>query len=415
MDTTFRDGIEVTLIVSDSTVTKTYGVSNDGLLEKHDAPGLSRASAERVPANDAGTFADLLTNTRPHEVYVLGSCLKLGDQHQLVTKDALLDNPGAVARTDQFFAYRPGCPAWLGLDIDIGQFPDSLRKMIEAAGGYRRVLELVIPGLGKVSLVARPSSSSGIRNRKTGVSTGLRGLHIYILVLDGSDARRVVKAIHGRLVLAGFGWPFISQAGTMQVRSIVDTVASGNGSRLWYEANAILTHPDLEHVPGGRKIVVQDGDPLDTSTIPDLTNQELDRVREIGANLRSSVRQQADAIKARRERELDSGYQIIGTTPADYPIIELTGAHPIRLDDGRVVRVIDLLAEPKAFHRLTCADPLEPDYNGGRNLAVIYTLPSPGRRPQPQIFSQAHGGQLFVFRLNADEVVQFIRDKEHAL
>ncbi len=414
MNNTSGDGAEITRVVSQKPLTKAYGVAADGAFEKGDAPGLSRATVERVPASRAASLGSLLAATKSNEAFVLGSCQKPGDRHPLVVKEALSDNPDAVARTDEFFAYRPGSPAWLGLDLDVGQSPDDLRDRVEAAGGYRRVLGTVIPGLDQLDLVARPSSSSGIRNRKSGKSTGLRGLHIYIRASDGSDARRVVKAIHGRLVLAGFGWPFITRAGTVQVRSIVDTVASGNGSRLWYEADAILVDPALEHVPGGRKIVVQPGSPLDTSAIPDLTSLELERLRQVAADIRSGAREPAEVIKAHRERELGANFQEVGRTPADYPIIELTGAHPIQLDDGRVVRVIDLLAEPQAFHRLTCADPLEPEYNGGRNLAVIFTLPSPGRRAQPQIFSQAHGGQLYVFRLTAAEVIQFIRDKEHA-
>lgn len=50
---------------------------------------------------------------------------------------------------------------------------------------------------------------------------------------------------------------------------------------------------------------------------------------------------------------------------------------------------------PASFHRMTCPDPMEPEYGCGRNVAVAQMS------GQAQIYSQAHGGT--VYRLYRDE------------
>ena len=59
-------------------------------------------------------------------------------------------------------------------------------------------------------------------------------------ILDGGDAADFVSRLHDRLVLAGWGSTFVSEAGSVQVRSLIDTSASGVGERLWFEADAIV-------------------------------------------------------------------------------------------------------------------------------------------------------------------------------
>ena len=66
---------------------------------------------------------------------------------------------------------------------------------------------------------------------------------------------------------------------------------------------------------------------------------------------------------------------------------ELSGDFEIYLDEGGPVTVREIIANPDQFHRQTCADPLEPDYGGGRNLAILYT---DGHRAR--VCSLAHGG-----------------------
>ena len=68
------------------------------------------------------------------------------------------------------------------------------------------------------------------------------------------------------------------------------------------------------------------------------------------------------------------------------------GSHEIVLTGGAVVTVDEILSKPDRYHNAECADPLEPDYNNDDRIAVIRADNS------PNIFSQAHGGQLFVLR-----------------
>lgn len=54
------------------------------------------------------------------------------------------------------------------------------------------------------------------------------------------------------------------------------------------------------------------------------------------------------------------------------------------------VTVREILANPTCYHRRVCLDPLEPDYDGGRPVAMLFTLGGPAR-----VHSFARGGRTF--------------------
>ena len=68
----------------------------------------------------------------------------------------------------------------------------------------------------------------------------------------------------------------------------------------------------------------------------------------------------------------------------------------LKFDRHGWVSVADVLADLKKYDRATLADPLEPDYNGGRNVAILYANIGKGRSI---IHSFAHGDK--VYRLHA--------------
>ena len=124
---------------------------------------------------------------------------------------------------------------------------------------------------------------------------------------------------------------------------------------------------------------------LDTKVaLAPLSVEEMDHLRGIHAELCASV---ADEAAIKRQRHV-SGFakQIVrrgedaSTTPdlverlldADARGV-LSGRHLLRLDDGRVVTVRDILADREAFHRATCAEPLDP------NMVAERTKPSSTR------------------------------------
>ena len=78
----------------------------------------------------------------------------------------------------------------------------------------------------------------------------------------------------------------------------------------------------------------------------------------------------------------------------------LHGRHVLRFDDGRVVSVADILRNRDQFQRATCADPLEPEYGGGSNKAVVFT---DGQRAR--LFTHAHGGRLYDLAFDEIDIV----------
>ena len=156
----------------------------------------------------------------------------------------------------------------------------------------------------------------------------------------------------------------------------------------------------LRLAPVPRKWTLKQGGFLNTLALPPLTPAECNELTRIQSAVIAENAREA-GLKRRQWREKRKAELVargVDPTVADKALGNAVEHHSldadffIRLDDGSDVTVREILAKPSAFHRKTCADPLEPDYGGGRNKAIIYADASPIR-----IHSQAHGG--IVYRL----------------
>ena len=74
-----------------------------------------------------------------------------------------------------------------------------------------------------------------------GAATQDRGFHCYFIASDGVAARDFVRTLADRLMLNGFIWGNVTSAGLVVYRTLFDVAASGDASRLWYEADAVLS------------------------------------------------------------------------------------------------------------------------------------------------------------------------------
>ncbi len=237
------------------------------------------------------------------------------------------------------------------------------------------------------------------------------GYHVYIPTVDGGDAKAFVGRLHDRLVLAGWGFPFVSEAGSVQVRSLVDTAASGMGERLWFEASAVLG-AGLEHVGQARAPESFRGRVLDTKdALPPLTADEQSKLRDIHMALRDSVASVAASKRQQhvehiREQITQRGEDPTSATAVVARLVDadtrgvLNGRHPLHMDNGSIATVNDVLTNRSDYHMITCADPLEPSYGGGTNKAVIFT---DGRRPR--LYSHAHGGRLYTLAYDEADLI----------
>jgi hypothetical protein len=378
----------------------------DGRLANDDrACSMSRGTARRVrvdPANMAA-LAGLISNFTSREAYALGR-LKDGlpDRVPVVTAakvgEAQKADPTTITRSLDYLAFAKGEPGIALIDVDRKGMPDAVKARVAGAEGFWGALCTVVPALRSVALVARASTSSGIRNRATGEaypSSG--GFHCAVAVAACADIPRFLIDLHDRLWLAGFGWGWGSACGSFLERSLVDK-ACGSPERLIFEGKPIIEEP-LEQAP--RNAVAHEGAILDTmAACPSLTPAE-----------RLEVKRLKDAERTRLKPELDSARgkwseghikRLVGKGATEDEARatvnrwidrkELTGDFPLPFDDRELAgaTVAGVLAAPKTFIGRTLADPVEgPAY--GRGKAIVF------RRQNGSLFihSFAHGGTVF--------------------
>lgn len=403
--------ISFTIIESSSgPLTKTYTVGPDGAPVKAKDAGMSAGTAKRMtlcgtPTDVAEQFADMLSALKQHEALIMAPPPSGKAPWPVLRKDEIGDRTDAIARTKEHFQ-RPAGPGLFALDIDGKGFPPHiLAKLTAQPGKLSGALAGVCPPLGTAAMVIRSSVSVGIRNKATDQQTpGTSGQHRYFLVRDGADAAAFADRLRDHLMLAGFGWAEVSKSGAVLFRTLIDDSASADASRLLYEADAVLADDALEHVADARKPTVREGGLLDTRALPDLTDEQRAELASIKDKLRAGKRGECETVRASWLAERGSELVSRGVKPevATRVLIracetcELEPDFLLQLDDGSAVTIREIMGQPAKYHGKTCADPLEPDYGGGRNKAIIYT------DGIPQIRSLAHGGITYPLRPNAE-------------
>lgn len=407
-------------IVSNNAGPLTKGFQDDGHggFIKRPEPPLFDGEVRRVrlPASEewARAFTNHLLSLRPNEAVICGD-YDGPDTMALVSKQRHPTRPDAHIRTKDTFQTRVRTPGLVFIDIDAKDLPRRLREDIANRGGLLATLDQAAPGLAAAGYIARPSVSSGVINERSGREYPGGGLHLYFAAFDGGDTRDFVQRVSKRAVLLGYGYASVSKAGVISIRSPIDAAASGDPCRLCYEADPVFG-PGIAQKPSARMPQAHPGPLLDTRGIcPPLTVEEEANYKAKCAELIANVREEAEAVRAEwsirqgEKRRLTN--RAISADPVKFggygEPIKLYGEAQILLDDGVIVTVLDILREPKRFQGMTCADPLEWDYGGGRNKAIIKTA-----CPSPEIFSHAHGGQTFLLRLNAADLVTLLSDKE---
>lgn len=394
-----------TVAESERALTKAYTVGPDGLPAKLADAGMSAGTARRVElSGDPGAImrrlAEHLTQLTSHQAIILAPPPAGRDVWTIVRKEDASPETGTIARTRDFFR-RPEGPGLVALNFDGKTFPADILSRLSDAGGVSGILAAVFPAFADAARVSRASVSVGIRDTATGEETPpTSGRHHYYIAANADDAPRFGEVLRDRLTLAGWAWGEISKSGTVLFRSLIDAAVTIDGSRLVYEANAILADDRLEHVEEARTPDPRAGGLLDTRMLPDLTPQETAELERIKAGIRGGLQEASAAARAVWMKE--RGKELVargvaapaaqGALAAACESRELCGDFPIHLDNGDVVTVREILAAPAKYHKKTCADPLEPDYGGGHDKAIIYA------DGQPHIFSHAHGGGDYALR-----------------
>ena len=356
-----------------------------------------RGTAHRAKIDSVHALADLINKFRSNQAYALGR-LKDGvkDGAAVVTAKEIKDagDLSVIARTMKYLVFKEGEPGFVLLDIDLKGMPETVKRSIEGCGGPWGALCKAFPELKTIARVERASTSSGLRNSKTGETfPGSGGLHIVIPVLDAADVPRCLSILHDRLWLAGFGWGMVSGAGSFLERSLIDK-SVGSSERLIFEAAPTVVLPLVQE---GREAKAYDGEVLDTPLRAPLTDAEEGELKKLLAAENARLLPEREAKRAEWsvshiKRLTASG---MTETAARAQVSrwldrqELSGDFPLLFDDPKIAgtTVAEVLATPDKYVDETLSDPIE-GLAYGRGKAKLF------RRDNGSlsIHSFAHGG-----------------------
>jgi hypothetical protein len=305
--------------------------------------------------------------------------------------------PGFAARTAGTIQYSDQ-PGLVLLDFDIKAMPENVRAALLGLGGFCAALETVRPGLAAAGHIRRKSTSAGIYHSQTGATYSSGGEHVYVLVHEGTDAKRFLYTLHDRCWRAGLGWYIVGKAGQLLERSIVDRAVCA-AERLVFEANPDLEPPLAQEK---REATIHDGAPLDTrAACADLSGAEAAELQRRKAAAAHALRKEAEAAKKDfiGEQTEKAIARCINRNKARCTVEQwcngvLRPGVIVEFDDPDLgaVPVADILSDPGRFDGETLADPIE-GVGYGRNCAIVQV-----RSDGVYIYSFAHGSCTYTLR-----------------
>ena len=375
-------------------LTKKWEIIN-GEPVKTSAGEMLEGLAACVPVAGPADFVRLLPALRENQALVFGLPPELSCR--VTTRQKLVDSPGEIARTKEYFKWNDGS-GWMMLDYDPqeGKAPLTREELLEA-------LYSAAPGLRAAPMVWGVSSSSNIHNADSGEEvTGVRGQRLYLLVANAKDIERAGTVLFDRLWLAGYGRYDISSSGTLMPRTLVDK-AVWQPNRLDFAAPPVCIAP-LESRRPAPVAMNNDAPALDLQlAIPDLTPEENSQLGRLQQRAEAERRDKAAAVrhkwlrekvahlpedeqeqtKARLSRSLDTGV--------------LNGDFILVSADGGRITVDQILAECKVWHEARFHDPFEAEHRDDPRIAVVYFNADGTAR----LYSHAHGGKNYKLEATA--------------
>jgi hypothetical protein len=369
--------IEITTLASATgPLTKRISLSPEGkLISDGSACVMGSGYARRNRLSGVAEFAGLIGRLDTTQAIALGSLRSdLPDDVQITTAMNLAKlngsaPPDLIARTAGHIAYAPGAQAFALLDYDTKGMPSAVRGRLDTLGGFWPALLSVAPDFASGARVVRRSTSSGIARSDTGeMLPGSDGVHVFILIKDGSDTERFLKTLHDRCWLAGLGWMMVGAGGQFLERSIVDRMVYA-AERLVFEGPPILMAPLIQdqtlRVPA-----VTEGEPIDSlAACRALTIVERAKLEEMKGADRHRVSPAAATARAAFVKE--HGARISARTGVSVAVAERTVerqcggvllpdvALEFDSEDMAGCTVGNVLADPARFVGATLADPFE--------------------------------------------------------
>jgi len=360
-------------------VAKRYELVNEHAVKKP-AATFKSGPYKKTSVTSMGEFAVFLKTLQPGDFITAGV-----NQNQPSGMCGLGEKD--VHRTKENFQFASG---ELGLVIIDSDNLGALN--LHDTNSFAKALELLI---GDADYSLSPSASSGITVNS--IVGPIKGMHAFVFIHDASQIPETLEILHKRSVLMGYGYPLVTKAGVILIRSLVDT-AMKTPNQPCFEGGAILA----EGLTQDRKISYRQhcDEPRYLNVVPlsleedaefEIKTKELtDSVAEAAAAIRASWLEEHGKKLAAKGFEPGTIKNILDAAlSVERPI--LSSDFEIYTDNYGIKTVRELLADPEVYHEATCGDPLDPDDGVGK--AKIYTLNKDGR---PAIHSFAHGGATYI-------------------
>ncbi len=378
-------------------LTKSITLKDGKLVKDGNACKMYSGTVETVTVESMQALADLFARLELNQAIGLGTTdysyceLAQDARQQIVTKQALDQNPGAIARGAEFFRYEPGQPAPILIDRD-GSDGDLMTRA--------RALQMLgeaVPDFDGLGVLVTDSSSSYISTTDGVELSGEGNHHTYLVAKDGADIPRFTEAFEGHLWLKGYGRPCVTRSGAYLSRTVFDKSVH-SPERLVFEAGAKLGPGLVQRRPAPW---VREGAMFDTRLLPDLTDAELVTIKRMQAECRASVADDVARVRTVYEGQERAKLVSKGKTAEDAERIVADRVSLSLNDDDLLyfdrlsdaITVGEVRAKRDEFINATMADPLEPDY-GGASGSVVKGKAQLLARPDGELWikSFAHGG-----------------------
>ena len=379
------------------TLTKVCSLDPSGNVTIEPSAQMTKGEAKVVSITSAFELAQLISKITTSQAMIWGipKDMVVGDTVSLVSSKKYHESGShtlQITRTKDHFQWAEGAGV-LMLDFDFkhnGLTKDNILK----------IMQTVIPNLEQTAYVWWCSSSSYLYKNDEEFA-GLKGQRLYLLVKKAQDIERVGRVIFQRLWLLGHGSIEVSKSGSLLMRTLIDSNV-WQPNRLDFISGAKCIAPMRQNRPLPD---INEGPFLDTEAfLPDLTPDECLRLKSLQEQARQGVADLAD-IKRKKyiqeQAKLQLAYRDLVCTDEllDQEIQLLTESletkdlyhhQLITLADGKTISVEEVLLKPQLYNECLTLDPLEPDYDGGRLVGILYL-----QQNKPILFSQAHGGQSY--------------------
>lgn len=390
--------ILLTKYTSDKVLTKTYST------EGKEGGGLMTAGSMQIEAvENLEAFSQILESLKPINAlgYGIPTGENIGKSIPVTTKKR--PKPGHTTRTTENFTWPDGAGVFL-IDYDPIADGEILNK-----DELVKAIRQAMPELAAVKMLWLPSSSSYIFNGETkSYLSELKGQRLYFVIDRADKIPEIGEILFKRLWLNNRGKIEISKIGSLLEKSLIDKSVYQT-QRLDFCGLAKCI-PPMEKHKRTPEIIPGEKDRLFFDSVVELSGHELQKYNELVNTAKSVLKPKADKIKADRiEKEIAT--LCLAKPGIDKTVIrkqveqaynggEIAGDFQIFVVENGIktaVSVAEILSNPAEYHRMTCLDPLEPEYNDSSIVGVIYT------DGKPNIHSQAHGGKTYFLKSDIEE------------